>query len=77
MERCLSYRKTDDWIQVSKKPTLEEGHSSLFAEHIIPWVFCFSLLLVVFGKYSEFSCFWAVMNVWGVRVMGNRRFGSD
>lgn len=57
MERCLSYRKTDDWIQVSKKPTLEEGHSSLFAEHIIPWVFCFSLFLVVFGKYSEFSCF--------------------
>lgn len=33
--------KIDDWIQVPRKLSLAEGHSSLFAEHIIPWGFCF------------------------------------
>lgn len=51
MERWLSCRKPDDWIQVSK------GHSLLFAKHTVPWAFCFSFFLVVFGEYSEFSCF--------------------
>ena len=34
---------------------MEEGHSSLFVEHIPPGGFCF--FEVMFGKYSEFSCF--------------------
>lgn len=46
----LVLKKIDDWIQVHRKLSVEEGHSSLFAEQMIPWgfyilccdfVFCF------------------------------------